>query len=414
MTRASTARTPTRAAATEAAREALDAFAAVPPDTASGTGHPTDPGPAVLAALVAGTDRPTEGDPATRAVAAWVRRMGAGMLHPGLFGGGGLAGCYVGAHVAAGAWPDLARLAASLRSMLVAHALGDPWARQDIGWSDYDLVTGPSGTLLALSCDPPSPAPPVAPIAAHLTALCGDGLAGLRVGAYRGEELRGWNHGRINTGLAHGVTGVAAALRAADRLAGPDPARVAAERRIARWLTDQCHTDTRHVRTWASAGTDGRPPPTTASPRQAWCYGTPGIAWTLWETGRALHDPVLRTTARQAFASFVAAYDDAFYLAPAPGEDTTALDTTALDTLALCHGAAGLLLIADAFARHTGLPGSADLRDHLEQHLLRHLDETVRAASADPTLLSGAGGVLAALLTLSTGNRAWLPSVALR
>ncbi|MFF9646247.1 lanthionine synthetase LanC family protein [Kitasatospora aureofaciens] len=410
MTRTNTARVPARAAAKEAASEALSAFAAYPHDAVPGTGRPADPGPAILATLVAGGDRPARGDPAALALAAWLRPMRTGMLHAGLFGGGGLAGCYVGSHIASSTWPDLGPLAASLRSMQTKHAVSRPWALHEVGWTDYDLMTGPSGILLALSCDPACPPFCMAPVVAHLTALCDDDRLGrLRVGAYRDEALRGWNHGRINTGLAHGVTGVAAALRAAGELAGPSHALTSAMRRVADWLTAESYTDTRGVLTWTCAGTEGRRPPAEASPRQAWCYGTPGITWTLWEIGRVLGAPGLQSIARTAFASFVAAYDETFYLDAGADEGTTRLDG-----LGLCHGAAGLLLLADAFARHAKVPGAAELRDHLERHLLDHLGEAVEFSETDPSLLSGSCGILAALLTLHTGDRRWLPCVALR
>jgi len=80
------------------------------------------------------------------------------------------------------------------------------------------------------------------------------------------------------------------------------------------------------------------------------------------------------------------------------------------DPLAVCHGAAGVLLVADAFARHAGLPAAAALRDDLAAHLTERLDAVTRL---DATLLSGAPGVLAALLTAAGGDRGWLPCLAL-
>src|SRR6266851_2003808 len=65
-------------------------------------------------------------------------------------------------------------------------------------------------------------------------------------------------------------------------------------------------------------------------------------------------------------------------------------------TLAVCHGAAGVLAIADAFARHAGLSEAAALGDRLEGYLLDHSDEM---ASWPLSLHHGSGGVLAVLIT---------------
>jgi hypothetical protein len=80
------------------------------------------------------------------------------------------------------------------------------------------------------------------------------------------------------------------------------------------------------------------------------------------------------------------------------------------DPLAVCHGAAGVLLVADAFARHAGSSPAAALRAELTRYLTARLDEVTRL---DATLLSGAAGVLAALLTTAGGDRGWLPCLAL-
>jgi len=311
----------------------------------------------------------------------------------------GLAGCLVGAQLASGTWPAMSGLAACLRSVLEERAAMRSWRIQEVGWRDYDLVTGPSGIALALATDPTCSPASVSPVGAHLAALCDtDDLERLRVGVYRGETLRGWNYGRINTGLAHGVAGVVAALRTiADVTAAGDEITMPL-RRAARWLVRQSFTDARGVLTWPSAARDGRAGPSQASRRQAWCYGTPGVAWSLWEAGRVLDDPELQSFALDAAGSFLEGYDDAFYL----------------DGLGICHGAAGLLLIADAFARHAGLPAAAELRAHLERYLLDHLDEAVASSAKDCSLLSGSSGALIASLTLSLGDRRWLPAIALR
>jgi hypothetical protein len=358
-----------------------------------------------------------------RALLAWLREL-RDPGYPGLMSGGA-AGRLFALRIAAIAWPTLAGVAAAMRARLCGYVATRPWATCDVGWADYDLVTGPAGILLAFAADPAIDAASRVPLVAHLAQLCAeDDLRGLRVGQYRDEELRGWNYGGINLGLAHGLPGVVAALRAAADVDGLTPVTESALRHLTgRLLAESC-ADARGVLTWpfgsdgtagtagGTAGTAGRPSVRTvrrtASRREAWCYGCPGIAWTLWEAGRVLGEPELQAFAGRAAASFIDAYDDDFYLCARPGDDFDR------ETLGICHGAAGLLVIFDAFTRHAGLPGAAELRDHLAGYLGDRLDAVVGLARRDSTLQCGASGVLAALLTAADGDRHWLAALGLR
>ena len=114
-------------------------------------------------------------------------------------------------------------------------------------------------------------------------------------------------------------------------------------------LIDEAFTDSRGVITWGAGSRDGQPT-LRASGRQAWCYGCPGIAWTLWEAGRVLGDDRVSAFAARAASSFIAACDS-------DAED-----------LGISHGVAGLLLVFDAFSRHADLPGAQHLADRLEAH----------------------------------------------
>lgn len=353
-------------------------------------GDPTpDPGPVVLASTL------PPGDPVVVLVArAWLGGLRrAAPAHPGVFGG--LAGQLVGLRLLASVHPPLDRAADA-----VSAALRRPPATDGGGlaYGDYDLVTGPAGVLLA-HCVPADRPEGVDVLAARLTALCRDGAEGLRCTAYDGHELLGWVQGRVNAGLAHGVPGVVVALAAALR-AGvdvPGPLRL-----LGRWLVAQACRDPLGVVTWPVAG--GAPPPERPVRRQAWCYGCPGAAWALWEAGDALGEPEFAALATTAMRSLCDNYDEDFHL----------YGPTAADRLAVCHGAAGVLAVADAFATHAGLPEAAALRQRLADHLCRRGDEVSDLARTDMSLLNGAAGVLAALRTASGGPRGWLPAVGLR
>ena len=395
---------PAQAAATQAAaaQAAAELMLSSYPAAAAGPGHDraADPGPAILAALVSAGRAPAElaGETAAeRAVIAWLRQLSrpapTGLL------GNGAAGRMLALRLAAGVWPRLAGLAEAVRQSLCRRVARVPWAVTELAWGDYDLVTGPSGTLLALAAEPGASAADRAPVIGHLAGLCAtDDLAGLRVGQYRDEDLRGWNFGRINLGLAHGLPGVALALAAAADADGLSEPGEQALRRLAARLAREAFTDPRGVLTWPPGSGRAGPGAAAARRRQAWCYGCPGVAWALWESGRVLGDDGLRDLAESSAGSLIGAWDDEFYL----------------DGLDICHGAAGLMLVYDSFSRHAGLPGAAGLRDHLAGHLTARLGQLSQLAETNCSLQSGASGVLAALLTTGGADRRWLAATGLR
>lgn len=153
-----------------------------------------------------------------------------------------------------------------------------------------------------------------------------------------------------DTGLAHGAAGVL--------VVSPAPELVG-------WLLEQSIVDQR---------------------RQGWCHGLPGVAWALWAAGA-------RTAAGRYLRILRQTFDPEVNLF---GRDA--------DKLGICHGAAGVMLVADAFARE-GVSGAAGLRDQMRAYLVERLD---LVSTLDATLLMGASGVLAALLTVDGADRSWL------
>lgn len=164
-----------------------------------------------------------------------------------------------------------------------------------------------------------------------------------------------WFNGE-DTGLAHGAAGVL--------VASPQP-------ELVDWLLDQSFVDQR---------------------RQGWCYGMPGIAWALWTAGA-------RAKAMRYLRILCQTFDPEMNLY---GRDA--------DRLGICHGAAGVMLIADAFV-HAGVGGARGLRDLMRAYLAERLD---LVPTLDETLLMGASGVLAALLTVDGADRRWLRCLGLR
>jgi hypothetical protein len=380
----------------------LDAWAARPRESTAE--HVSDPGVPVLAALVHGTGVPGADESAARAVAVWARTAGRGPGHRGLYDGG-LAGTLVGLRVGARVQPRLHAAADRLRDHLVRSAPARHRHSEQVTFPDYDLIVGPSGILLAL-CAGARPAPhEIEPFAGYLAALCdADDLPRLRTAGYAGHPYLDWLDGRINTGLGHGVAGVAAALTAAVRRLGPDPGLLRALRHATGWLTRQSFVDDRAIRTWDGAGLDG-PPPAGARARQAWCYGAPGVSWALWDAADASGDQETAAWAAAAFTTLAEHYDEDFHL----------FGDRPSDLLGLCHGAAGVLAVADAFDRHAALPAAAGLKARLLSHVQDRLPAVEALGKECMGLLGGAAGPLCALLTTVHGaSRAWLPCLALR
>ncbi|OIJ99413.1 hypothetical protein BIV25_10435 [Streptomyces sp. MUSC 14] len=242
--------------------------------------RPTAPAGHTGTALAAGT--------ASRAVAVWARTAGQRPGHRGLYDGG-LAGTLVGLRLGARLHPRLHVAADRLRDQLVRTARTRAWRREQVSFLDHDLITGPSGILLA-----PAPAG-LEPFADHVAGLCAaDELPRLCTAGHAGHPQLAWLDGRVDTGMGHGVAGGVAARTAAVRHLGPRPELNRALRRAACWLTRRSFVHARSVRTWDGAGLDG-PPPAGARARQAWCYGTPGVSWALWDAADAL--PPLRRPA---------------------------------------------------------------------------------------------------------------------
>ncbi len=369
------------------------------------SGHATDgthdAGPALLAALTAqaGLEEP---ELTRRVLERWLNTQPDGAPHQvGAFGG--LAGLFAGLRAAGPLQPPLRPLARLVAESLAAWSSSGALRLDRVGWIDYDLINGPAGVVLCLAGTEHTAQS--LPAARHLAALC-DRPDLHRLRLHEAIDPRSaWNLGRINTGLGHGVAGVAAALRAAAETATTRPEDFTAPlRHVCDWLVAQSYVDDQGLTTWPPAGLDGTPPSRRPTRRQAWCYGTPGIAWTLWDAGRVLADETLTGFARQAMQSFCEAFDEHRHLDPDPVDAA----------LTVCHGAAGTLALADAFARHASLPAAAALRGRLTAYLTERLPDVKELAMLDLSVLNGATGIFAALLSTAATERPWLAQLALR
>jgi hypothetical protein len=376
----------------------LETYAARDQRTTSAHGH--DPGPIVLAGVTHSLgllpDQLSE-----RVVRRWLEELPSTIQSLGSFGG--LGGFIAGVR----ALVAMDRRFVSVQDDLVLQArrvLSDArWRTSKVAWVDYDLFRGPAGLVMAGASEG-APTEQFVPAARHLALLCEDPhLERLRAGTEISAPSD-FNIGRINTGMGHGVAGVASALRhALETFDDGEAYRPPLERACA-WLVEQAYLSDSGLITWPPVGREDATGSVDANRRQAWCYGTPGVAWTLWEAGRVLGDDSLQLLGLEAMRSFCRVFDPdfSFWIYKVSEE------------IAVCHGAAGNIAVADAFARHAVLPEAAALRDELEVYLWERVEEIIELAGSDMTLLSGAGGIISVLLTVHGGSRAWLPQMALR
>lgn len=285
------------------------------------------------------------------------------------------------------------------------------WPDKAFDWPDYDLISGPSGILLALTQDQDIPVKDIKILAMHLSRLLkSPDLLAFRISGCEHDPERHWNFNAINLGLAHGIVGPMAALthfiRRYQHYVDFDSAlrnEVDSSLKIAcQWLARQLFVDRLGITTCApKAGVI--PNSLYASRREAWCYGAPGISWVLWDVGNVLSDRALSQKGLEIFLSYLRAFNPDFHL-----------DDDPLEKFAICHGAAGTMLVADAFAHHAHCKHSEKYARRIENLLLKNLTSIKQMANDNTSLLSGGIGILAALLVRAGGGRSWLPALALR
>jgi hypothetical protein len=200
--------------------------------------------------------------------------------------------------------------------------------------------------------------------------------------------------GVVNLGLAHGVPGPLALLSLA-RIQGIDVAGQAeAIRRTADLL---CSTQVADE--WGpnfpaavAAGGRGKAP----ASRAAWCYGTPGVARSLWLSADATGCERYREVAVEAM--------EAVFRRP--------VDVRRIDSPTLCHGVAGLLQVTLRLARASGLAVFHAAAATLLAQLLAEFEPASlvgfpnREPSGNrveqPGFLDGAAGVALVLLAASS------------
>ncbi|UQX04766.1 lanthionine synthetase C family protein [Streptomyces sp. RerS4] len=204
-----------------------------------------------------------------------------------------------------------------------------------------------------------------------------------------------------NCGLAHGITGPLAMLALAHADGPIGAGHTEAIRRTASWLASQQVDDARGGAYPAVVplGEDSAAP---SAARDAWCYGSPGVARALWLAGTALGDPDLTRTAVAAMRTVL----------------RRPVARRRIDSPGFCHGIAGLLQVTLRFAVDTGDQEISDGARRLVDQLLGEYQPQApfgyRSVEPDSSredrsgLLEGAAGIALTLLSaVSAEPPAW-------
>lgn len=141
--------------------------------------------------------------------------------------------------------------------------------------------------------------------------------------------------------------------------------------------------------------------------RDAWCYGTPGVARALYLAGKALQNESIQECALETFISIFASTREEWNL-PGP---------------TMCHGIAGLLIITQLMARDTNTPFLMEKVTKLRELLLSYYNpssffgfrniQPLRGKGSEYAwvdqgdILEGVSGILLTLLSLHTDNYRW-------
>ena len=214
--------------------------------------------------------------------------------------------------------------------------------------------------------------------------------------------------GTFNLGLAHGVTGILAFLSIASLRGVEVEGQKEAIQRMASWIEEKSFVKNGAIHWPYSASWEEEVEKQAQSPASsidAWCYGVPGISRTLFLAGKALHDSRLQNFSLRAFQGVFSRSRTEWGI-PGPG---------------LCHGIAGLLLIANEMAKE---PGGEEFRSRvveLEEILLSSYTPEApfgfkdiepcrsggRAEVSKVGFLEGTAGILLTLLSLSHSKASW-------
>ncbi|MEJ8547464.1 lanthionine synthetase C family protein [Brevibacillus borstelensis] len=284
-------------------------------------------------------------------------------------------------------------------------------AQTGLVMGDYDVINGAAGIAryLLLRLDQPGMEKLLREVIAYLLIVAGEKeLSGQTVPAWhiakenqatRADKAR-FPQGNFNCGLSHGIPGVLALLSIALQRGVEVDGQGEAIQRIAEWLLAWKQSDA-YGALWAPQlsleNVRGVKQIDPFVHREAWCYGTPGVARALWLAGEALGRAEWKRIALESYRGTFRRPQELWNLyAPT-----------------ICHGYAGLLLMTQRMYVDSGDEELGAIRDRLTEQVIAMFAkeapfgfcEVQRNSTGDrqlhyPGLLDGAAGTSLVLLSL--------------
>lgn len=300
----------------------------------------------------------------------------------------------------------------TLNTNVATQVLEWSWRREKPGVADadYDVIGGATGILrylIATGAQEAIVQDAIQKLLEYLVWLgCGEDEQGRKhwfipPELFPLERFREhYPDGYFNIGLAHGIPGPLAVLSLAWQAGYRIDGQREAIEGISHWIVEHRIQDQ-----WGINWPSGVPLQASYSAeewsklhptRAAWCYGAPGVARSLWLAGTALEDRMLCQTAVESIEAVL----------------RRPLGERNIDSPTLCHGMGGLLIMCLRFVREGASP---TIRHHIPllvhqmleacspEYPLGVRDEEHKGNFVDdPGFLTGAAGVVLALLAAAT------------
>lgn len=333
------------------------------------------------------------------------------LTQPSMFGG--TSGMAMTLHTLSNGGKRYKKTITNLHRSLCQQVLEQPWVPADtereMADHNYDAISGASGILaylLTVEQEDEHTLKAIEFLLAYLTWLAEpDQTPGQERWYVPPESLiaqtrEGFPEGYFNCGLAHGIPGPLAALALAWKAGYRYPGLRESIHYLSSWLMQHQIREP-----WGMGWPDAIPLHASRaakdwhalrSTRTAWCYGTPGVARSLWLAGRALEDDNLCQEAVKAIETVL----------------RRPVSLRQINSPTLCHGVAGLLQICLRFAHESE---STIVREHIPLLATQILDafnpdyplgfrdlERENVTIDQPAWLTGAPGVVMALLATAT------------
>ncbi|WP_025679755.1 lanthionine synthetase C family protein [Paenibacillus massiliensis] len=219
---------------------------------------------------------------------------------------------------------------------------------------------------------------------------------------FHDADQRRFPEGYLNCGLAHGIPGPLSLLSLSLMRGIEVPGQIQAIETIVEWLLKHERID-EYGHYWPHIIPLEYdllcPEEKLNRGREAWCYGTPGVASALHLAGRALNNSSLQKLSLNAFTQAV----------------QLELRRETIDSTSICHGLSGLLIMTWSMLHRTSHDLLQPLLNQLTAAIIERYDETQPFGYKDPEpddegstlwlnkagLLEGSAGIGVSLLSVT-------------